>query len=149
MLRRGGGQVVGVTSLAAKLAKAYRSSYAGSKHAFLGVLDSMRAELVPRGIAITNILPGYIKTNLSKNALTASEGERFGRDDENAAKGMDAGEMARQAVRAIYLRVNEVYIGKEWLPVIALILRNICPDLAFRALVSSAKDTPPASDKRS
>lgn len=45
MLRRRKGHIVGITSLAAKLAKAYRSSYAGSKHAFLGVLDSMRAEL--------------------------------------------------------------------------------------------------------
>ncbi len=139
--------MVGVTSLAAKLAKAYRSSYAGSKHAFLGILDSMRAELATSGISVTNILPGYIKTNLSKNALTAAEGERFGQDDENAARGMDAGEMARQAVRAIYVRAKEVYIGKEWLPVIALILRQICPDLAFRALASSAKDTPPSFDK--
>lgn len=71
MLKRGKGHIVGITSLAAKLAKAYRSSYAASKHAFAGVLDSMRAELQPRGLTFTNIMPGYIKTNLSKNALTA------------------------------------------------------------------------------
>lgn len=37
------GKIVGVTSLAGKLAKAYRSSYAGSKHAFIGILDSLRS----------------------------------------------------------------------------------------------------------
>jgi short-subunit dehydrogenase len=93
---------VGVTSLAAKLAKAYRSSYAGSKHAFLGILDAMRAELTPYNISVCNILPGYIKTNLSKNALGARAGEKFGRNDENAEKGMDAGELAREAVGGIY-----------------------------------------------
>jgi|LakMenEpi03Aug12_release.lakeMendotaPanAssembly.Ray.scaffolds.fasta_scaffold2216121_1 short-subunit dehydrogenase len=42
-IKQGGGQIVGVSSLAAKLAKAYRSSYAGSKHGFLGFLDSLRS----------------------------------------------------------------------------------------------------------
>ena len=73
-LRQGSGQIVGITSLAGKLAKAYRSSYAGSKHAFVGILDSLRSELKPHNIKVCNILPGYIKTNLSKNALGAAVG---------------------------------------------------------------------------
>jgi hypothetical protein len=33
-------------------------------------------------------MPGYIKTNLSQNALSASAGEKFGKTDENIAHGM-------------------------------------------------------------
>ena len=42
LIKQKSGQVVGVTSLAGKLATAFRTSYAGSKHAFIGMLDSLR-----------------------------------------------------------------------------------------------------------
>jgi len=33
-------------------------------------------------------MPGYIKTNLSKNALAAKAGEKFGKTDINIEQGM-------------------------------------------------------------
>ena len=74
MARNKSGHIVGITSVAGKLASSHRSSYAGSKHAFLGILDSIRAELRDDGISVTNIMPGYIATNLSKNALVGKAG---------------------------------------------------------------------------
>lgn len=74
MIKNKGGQIVGITSIQAKLATAYRSSYAASKHALLGILDSLRSELADKNIVVTNILPGYIKTNISKNALGSGAG---------------------------------------------------------------------------
>lgn len=74
MIKNKSGQIVGITSAAGKLAKGYRSSYAGSKHAMVGILDSLRSELHPYGIKVTNILPGYVQTNLSKNAFGAKDG---------------------------------------------------------------------------
>lgn len=43
----------------------------------------------PYGIKITTILPGYVKTNISKNALAAEAGKSFGKTDKNIEKGMD------------------------------------------------------------
>lgn len=43
MIKNKGGQIVGITSAAGKIAKGYRSSYAGSKHAMIGILDSLRS----------------------------------------------------------------------------------------------------------
>lgn len=77
------GQIVGVTSLAGKLSTAYRSSYGGSKHAFIGILDSLRSELKPFGVRVCNLMPGYIKTNLAKNAFAGAAGEKFGKTDLN------------------------------------------------------------------
>lgn len=42
MIKNKGGQIIGITSQAGKISTAYRSSYAGSKHAFIGILDSLR-----------------------------------------------------------------------------------------------------------
>lgn len=82
------GHIVGVTSVAGKLASTHRSSYAGSKHAFVAILDSLRAELRDDGISVTNILPGYVHTNLSKNALSGKPGEKLGFTDKNLASGL-------------------------------------------------------------
>lgn len=74
MIKNKCGHIVGVSSQAGKLATAYRTSYAGSKHAFIGILDSLRTELKPYNIRVCNIMPGYIKTNISKNAMAAGTG---------------------------------------------------------------------------
>jgi short-subunit dehydrogenase len=64
------GQIVGISSLSGKFSIPYRSSYVSSKHALIGLMDSLRTELHPYGIKICNVMPGFIKTNISKNALT-------------------------------------------------------------------------------
>lgn len=43
MIKNKSGQIVGITSVQGKLATCYRSSYASTKHAFIGLLDSLRA----------------------------------------------------------------------------------------------------------
>lgn len=85
-------------------------------------------------------MPGYIKTNLAKNAMAAEKGAKFGRTDGNIANGMEPEKFAREAVGAIYNKENEVSIGEQWSPVLGIILRNICPDLAFQALLRNAKN---------
>lgn len=71
-------QIVGITSVQGKLAPPFRTSYAGSKHAFIGILDSLRTELSGYGVTVTNIMPGYVDTNLGRNALGAKVGEKYG-----------------------------------------------------------------------
>lgn len=69
MIRNKSGHIVGVTSAAGKLSTSYRSSYSGTKSAFIGIMDSIRSELHQYNIAVTNIMPGYVNTNISKNSL--------------------------------------------------------------------------------
>ena len=75
------GHIVGITSVQGKLATANRSSYAATKHAFIGILDTLRSEWYDDGVKVTNIMPGYVRTNVSKNALGAETGETFGATD--------------------------------------------------------------------
>ena len=43
---------------------------ASSKHAAQAFFDALRAEVSAAGVNITNVNPGYIQTNLSKNAFS-------------------------------------------------------------------------------
>ena len=89
MINNKSGQIIGITSQAAKLSTAFRSSYAASKAAFIGIMDSLRSELKPYGIGVCNVMPGYIRTNISKNALGAEAGKKFGKVDKNIEAGME------------------------------------------------------------
>lgn len=50
---------------------------AASKHATQAFCDCLRAELEQHGVAVTVLSPGYIRTNLSLNAIAAN-GSRYG-----------------------------------------------------------------------
>lgn len=47
---------------------------------------------------------------------------------------------AKEAVGAIFNKENEVSIGEKWSPILGMVLRNLCPDLTFKALEWNAKN---------
>lgn len=77
MVKRQTGHVCFISSVQGKIALPYRSAYSSSKHALQAFSDSLRAEVASKGLKVTCISPGYIKTQLSINALTAT-GEQHG-----------------------------------------------------------------------
>lgn len=69
-IKKKSGAFITVTSLVGKFGTPYRSSYSASKHALHGFFDSLRAEVIDQGIKVMLVCPGFIKTNISINALT-------------------------------------------------------------------------------
>ena len=63
-LKRGKGHIVGISSLASLQPIAKQAAYCASKAGFSMYLDSARVELKRKGIAVSDILPGYIKTDI-------------------------------------------------------------------------------------
>src|SRR5262249_12205379 len=62
MLRRGRGHIAAVSSLAAYVGLPGESGYCASKAAVNVFLDGLRIQLRDRGIAVTTICPGFVKT---------------------------------------------------------------------------------------
>ena len=110
MLAGGGGRFVVVTSLVGKIGTPLRSSYAASKHALHGFFDSLRAELWDRGIRVTLVCPGFIKTELPLVALTG-DGSPQGRMDRAQRQGYPVERCAAEIARAIERDREEVLIG--------------------------------------
>lgn len=129
MLSRGRGQIVVVSSVMGYVGTPGRSSYAAAKHALHGYFDSLRAEVASRGIAITLICPGYVRTQISLNAL-GPRGEPHGRVDPKTARGITPERCARGIVRAAARRQREAYIG-GW-EVAGIFLQRFVPGLFAR-----------------
>jgi len=112
MINHGGGKIVCISSLTGKFGTKFRSAYAASKHALHGYFDSLRSEVFDKNIQITIVCPGFIKTNVSLNALTAN-GTPQGKMDEGQNNGVLPEDCAQQILAAIKQNKEEIYIGKK------------------------------------
>jgi short-subunit dehydrogenase len=65
MVQRGNGQLVVISSLAAYRGLPKSAAYCASKAAVSAFFESLRLDLKPRGIDVTIIHPGFIKTPLT------------------------------------------------------------------------------------
>ena len=65
MVARGGGHLVGVSSLAARLPIPRGAPYGASKAGLTFLLESMDVELRPLGIPVTVVEPGFVRTAMS------------------------------------------------------------------------------------
>ncbi len=129
------GHIVTITSLTGKFGSPLRTSYAASKHALHGFFDSLRAELAQTPIQITLICPGFVRTNVSVNALTGS-GAAQGTMDEATGKGMQPDTLARKILRAIENGKEEAYFGGK--EVLGVYLKRFFPAY-FSRMIRSAK----------
>lgn len=117
MIERKSGHFVAISSLTGKFGTPFRTGYAASKHALHGFYDSLRAELWKDNILCTIVCPGFIKTQISVNALT-KDGSKLNQMDDAQANGMPAEVCAQKIIRGIESNKNELLIGgKETLGV--------------------------------
>ncbi len=126
MTRQGGGHIAAVTSLVGHIGTPMRSAYAASKHALHGFFDSLRAEVWRDGIAITLICPGFIRTDVSVNAL-AGDGSAHGIMDRGQKNGLDPDLCAKKIVRGLRKRKAEIWVGGK--EVYAAWIERFCPPL--------------------
>jgi len=64
MLAQGGGDIINISSLAARKGGPMTSAYSASKHAANAMTDGMRQELGGRNIRVTTLMPGATETEV-------------------------------------------------------------------------------------
>lgn len=137
MIKRKTGRVVVISSLAGKLSTPYRSAYSASKHALHGWFDALRAEVSDRNIDVNIICPGYIRTDISINALNA-EGHKYNSMDANQDAGMDPKILAAQIIAAIRANKNEVYLGGKETK--NILWRNLFPSIYYKKIAEMKRN---------
>lgn len=110
MLEQGGGQLAVVSSIVGLFGFPLRSAYSASKHALHGYFESLQTECLDKNIHVSILIPGRVKTNISKNALTA-DGTPWSRMDEGQKKGIPVNKAARKIVHALKKKRRRKMIG--------------------------------------
>ena len=128
------GHYVVVSSLMGKFSSPFRSAYCGAKHALHGFFDALRLEHDKDNLKVTMICPGFVNTNVARNALTA-DGSKQGYQDEMTENGLPVDVFVKRMVRAIEKEKYEAYIGKR--EVIGVYLKRLFPKLLHELVLKS------------
>lgn len=118
------GRIVVISSVVGYVATPRRSAYAASKHALQGFFNALRAEVWADGVRVTLVCPGYVRTQISVNALTSS-GSRHEKMDSAQRRAISPEAFAGQLLRALAAGRDEVYIGGR--EVWAIYLQRLFP----------------------
>jgi dehydrogenase/reductase SDR family member 7B len=137
MLARRSGDIVVVSSLIGHFSTPLRSAYAASKHALHGFFDALRAEVYADGLHVMLVCPGYIRTDISLNALTG-DGSPHATMDASQAAGLAPEKCAAQILAGLDRRKEEIVVGGR--ETRYLLLHRLFPGL-FRRAIRTAKVT--------
>ncbi len=128
------GHFVTVTSLMGKFSTPYRSAYCGAKHALHGFFDALRLEHDKDHIKVTMICPGFVNTNVARNALTG-DGTSQEVQDTATGDGLEVKAFAKRMLKAIRKEKFEAYIGKGETK--GIYLKRFFPKLLHKLVLKS------------
>ncbi|MCX2719445.1 SDR family oxidoreductase [Lentiprolixibacter aurantiacus] len=131
---QGSGHYVTVTSLMGKFGSPLRSGYCAAKHALHGFFDVMRMEHEKDGVGVTLVCPGFVQTDIARNALTA-DGSAQNYQDKATANGLTPAEFANRLIKAVQKKKFEAYIGKG--EVRGVYLKRFFPRLLHKVVLKS------------
>ncbi|WP_040278462.1 SDR family oxidoreductase [Psychroserpens damuponensis] len=128
------GHYVVVSSLMGKFSSHYRSAYCGAKHALHGFFDAMRLEHDKDNIKVTLICPGFVNTNVARNALTG-DGSKQTHQDDMTENGLDVDVFVKKMITAIQKEKFEAYIGK--FERFGVLVKRLSPRLIHKLVMRS------------
>ncbi|WP_438729312.1 SDR family NAD(P)-dependent oxidoreductase [Parasphingorhabdus sp. DH2-15] len=131
MVARGSGHMVAISSVAGRIGVPLRTAYCAAKHGLIGYSDALRAEVEQvHGIGVTTILPGSIKTDVARNALTG-DGAKRGESDAAIDNGLPPEECAARILAGMKAGTKEIMVA-EGQELAAAQLRHSNPDMLFQ-----------------
>ncbi len=132
MIERQQGLVISISSVAGKLGTPMRTAYCAAKHAVIGFMDALRAEVHADNIKVIVVTPGSVQTNISVNALEG-DGKKHNVTDPLIENGIPVEECVATIIKGIKNETPELLIakGKEKMAVYA---RRFFPTMLFNMM---------------
>ena len=140
------GLIINITSIAGYMGLPYRSIYSASKGALELITESLRMEVKPFGIHITNVAPGDFATNIASNRFHAPVQEESAYASsyrKNLAllnEHVDSGSNPEQMAEAIYAIIKTKnpkihYKVGSFMQKFSVVLKRILPDKSYERLL--------------
>ncbi len=106
------GSIVGISSINGYRGTPARTAYTASKYAMNGFFESLRTEVMHRGVHVLVACPGFTRTNIRNAALTA-DGTSQGDSPRDEGKMMTAEEVALGIINAIKKRKRDIVFTSQ------------------------------------
>ena len=111
MVARGSGRIAMISSIAGKVGVPLRTAYCAAKFGIAGYADALRAEVAHLGLQVHNIYPGSVRTDVSRNALTA-DGSSRGVSDQAIDNGIDPDVAVQAMITAMLAGEREIIVAE-------------------------------------
>jgi NAD(P)-dependent dehydrogenase (short-subunit alcohol dehydrogenase family) len=112
MLERGFGRVVTVASTAAHRGYPYTAGYTASKHAALGLMRAVAAEVAGTGVTANAVCPAFVRTEMTERSV-ARIVERTGRSYEQAEAALAEASPLGRLLEPEEVAAAVVYLASE------------------------------------
>ena len=106
------GSIIGISSINGHRGTPARSAYTASKFAMEGFFESLRTEVMKKGVHILVVSPGFTGTNIRNTALTASGGTQ-GESPRDEGKMMSAETVAEKVLSAHKKRKRDLVLTSQ------------------------------------
>jgi NAD(P)-dependent dehydrogenase (short-subunit alcohol dehydrogenase family) len=150
MLARRSGSIVNISSIGGKLAVPHMLPYTASKFAVTGFSEGLATELSSKGIRVTTVCPGLMRTGSHLNALFKGDAEReyrwFSLGASFPGISISARSAARKIIRATAFGRREISITPQ--AMLAARIHGLCPATTSRGMQLMNFALPPASADR-
>ena len=112
MLERGSGRIVTVASTAGKVGTRYTAAYTASKHAAVGLMRAVAAEVAGTGVTANAVCPTFVRTPMTERSV-ARIVERAGRSREEALAALAAASPLRRLLEPDEVAAAVWYLASE------------------------------------
>ncbi len=137
MVEQGSGHIAVTASVAGKMGVPFRTGYCAAKHAVMGFFDALRAEVAHNNITVSTIVPGFIHTNVSANAV-AGDGSKFNGADRDITEGMSADACAEVVIAGLSKKKAEIPVGTG-MEMHALWIKRLFPNVLNKLMLKQYK----------
>ncbi len=136
------GSIVGISSINGYRGTPARTAYTASKYAMQGFLESLRTEVMNRGVHVLVACPGFTSSNI-RNAALVADGSVQGESPREEDKMMSAEEVADEILKAIKKRKRDIVLTTQGK--LAVFLNKWAPSLMDKIVynhMAKEKDSP-------
>ena len=106
------GSIIGISSINGHRGTPARTAYTASKFAMEGFFESLRTEVMKKGVHILVVSPGFTGTNIRNAALTA-KGNSQGESPRDEGKMMTAEEVAEKVIKAHQKKKRDLVLTSQ------------------------------------
>lgn len=133
------GTIIAISSINGWRSTPARSAYSSSKFAMQGFFESLRTEIMNRGVHVLVVCPGFTSSNIRNAALTA-DGKVQGESPRDEKKMMSSDEVAERTFRAAKKKKRDLILtfqGK-----MAVFLNKLIPSRLDKMVYNMMKKEP-------
>jgi dehydrogenase/reductase SDR family protein 7B len=133
------GSIIGISSIAGYRGLPGRSGYSASKFALIGFLETLRTELLYKGVNVLTACPGFTASNTRKRALN-SQGKEQGESPRDESEMMSAEECAQRIYAATVKRKKILIMTRQGK--LTVLLNKIAPGFMDRIVYKTMAKEP-------